>query len=524
MIKQEKDIKLLNQELMKLLGNQDPKVLEIIDEIKKLGISKKDNAIIGYAYYRYAYYYYFTAQDLRKFRKNVQEAIKYLLRSNDKEFLGGAYNLIAYDAQDQGNYDVAYAYYMLAVKTSEQAEDISLPGLLEANAGRLLVELGELKKGQAQLKSAIKRIKKFTSMHVYNYNMILTYTDIALASFLLKDVKEIEKVLKKIEKHHNESNKKEIELSRTYWLLTKVYYLLLIKNKTKLNEQLKDLLKFWKQLSSAELVGLIFEIESLCLYMLDNNYQDLAALVLDATKILEEEDNLSVALRYETLKVLLNQKRNNKKKLKESLFKQNEINKKLNDHLNEIRRYSLEFSDMIEAIAKERSMAMKENAILQIRANTDALTGLPNRNAMNTYLGKQFDEAEKNHTLFGIGIIDVDYFKEYNDKYGHQVGDECLRKIGKALAKFSNNPDIFIARYGGDEFVVGYFGLSDKEINDIIKQMQKQVAIETREFNNKVFEPVQISQGIFNKIPEGKNKLWDYLSIADRRLYSIKKR
>ena len=72
---------------MKLLGNQDPKVLEIIDEIKKLGISKKDNAIIGYAYYRYAYYYYFTAQDLRKFRKNVQEAIKYLLRSNDKEFL-----------------------------------------------------------------------------------------------------------------------------------------------------------------------------------------------------------------------------------------------------------------------------------------------------------------------------------------------------------------------------------------------------------------------------------------------------
>ena len=123
----------LNRDLLKLLSAQDPKALDVIAKIKKIGVDKKDNQIIGYAYYRYAYFYYFSVPDVTLFRKNVQKAIQYLLRSEDKEYLGGAYNLVAYDAIDQACYDIAYAYYMIAVKTAEQVEGIALPGLIEAN-------------------------------------------------------------------------------------------------------------------------------------------------------------------------------------------------------------------------------------------------------------------------------------------------------------------------------------------------------------------------------------------------------
>lgn len=518
----QKKAELLNNELLSLLSSRDSSALKVIAKIKRLGIENKDNALIGYAYYRYAYFYYFTKQDLKKFRKYVQAAIQYLLRSDDKEYLGGSYNLIAYDAIDQGAYDIAYAYYMLAIKASRQKKDIALPGLIEANAGRLLIELKDYKKGRTQIKRAIKIISKFKNLHVYDYNMILTYADIALASFLLKDKEDIKEILKETEKYYRQANNEEKILSRTYYLLVKIYYALLNKDEKEISKNIKLLMAYWKNISGGELVGLMFEIESLCLYMLENNYMKYIPSIIKYSYTIIEDDNLSIALRYARLLSKYYEKAGKIAKYKESLYIINQIINKQQIEIIKTRRYSIEFTEMVDAIAKEREKVIKENATLKVLANTDSLTSLPNRNAMNNYLGQKFDEAEANGLLFGIGIIDVDNFKEYNDNYGHQIGDECLKQIGKALLPFLNNPNLFIARYGGDEFVVGYFNLNNKEINKIVKEMKEAVHKETNAFNKLVKEPVEISQGIYNAIPKGKNKLWDFLSKADKKLYKSK--
>ena len=505
---------------MTLLGAQDGAALDLIHKIKAMGMRRKDNALTGYAYYRYAYYYYFTKRDIPKFRKYVQEAVYYLLRSDDKEYLGGTYQLLAYDAQDMGCYDVAYAYFMIAVRASEQKEGIALPGLIEASAGRLLIELGEYKKGRRQQKSAIRRLKAFEDMHTFHYNMILTYADIALASFKLNDAEEVERALALVEEHYEASDKKEKRLSRNHYYLTGIYYALIAENDTLLEEKVHGLVKHWKSVPENELYDFLYEIETLCDYMLAHDYIRQVEQILNVTAGIGRDENLAIVLRYATLQVAYYEKTHDLKRLKESLRYQQEIRKRKDAEVATSVRFAMEFTDMVERIAAERKKAEEENIALQKQANTDALTGLPNRNAMTGYLQQKLEEAEKAGTRFGIGIIDVDRFKEYNDTYGHQAGDECLRKIGGILLDFNEDPRVFCARYGGDEFVVGYFGLTTAAIRKIDRAMRDRVlALEVGAAD----APVEISQGICNRVPDGRMKLWDYLTLADKELYRIKK-
>ena len=516
-----KDFETLNKDLLKLLGEHDAKAIHVIDEIMELGRRKKDKNIVGYAYYRYAYYYYFTSQNTAKFRKHIEIAIKYLLRTDDKEYLGSTYNLVAYDAQDQGHYDTAYAYYMLAVQTTKDIEGIALTGMVEASAGRLLLELGDYRKGLAQLKRAVKTMKPFTDMHVYHYNMIVTYADIALGSFLLGESKGIESVIPPLEKHYENAREGEKNLSRTYYLLTYVYGALLTKNEELFEEKMEELLKHWGTLEWNEFFGIIFEMESLIGYMISHDYTDHVWQILKVSEPILKDENLSIVLRYYTLRIMYYEKVHNLPKLRENLQAQQEIEqRKTLDTIKTI-RYSMEFSDMLEKIAKEREKVTNENIDLQIKANTDSLTGLPNRNALSNYLQQKLDEAREKGTMFGIGIIDIDEFKQYNDKYGHRAGDECLKLVGKALLKLNENPNAFCLRYGGDEFVVGYFGLTTREINKIKKQLQTEIDRRTDRARK---ERIAISQGVHNAVPDEDKKLWDYLSVADRALYKLKRK
>ena len=517
-MRKNEDIEALKEELMLLLSHRSVKALRVIDKLRRIAVQRKDVSLLGYVYYRYAYFYYFTVSDQDEFRKYLQLAVHHLLRSGDMEFLGGTYNLIAYDAQDLGCYDVAYAYFMIAARTCAQVEGIALPGLLEANGGRLLTELGDYQAGRRHLRKALKMIRPFKSMHVYHYNMLVTYADEALVSFLMRDGDGIIRALKGVDAHYEASDEGEKALGRTYYLLPHVYHDLFICEEGRGDHYFRELLTSWKKVEADELPGLIFEIESLCTYMLEHDRIDQIRQLLRVTDGLRESSNLSIADRYYTLKIAHYEKTGNTKELGRALREQHLILKNLKAETMRTRRYAIEFSDMISAIAAEVESAAEENLLLQRQANTDALTGLPNRNAINKRLAALFDEAREGRKRFGIGIIDVDQFKQYNDSFGHQAGDECLRAIGEVLLSFAEDARLFCSRYGGDEFVIGYLGLSDDEIGRIAGEMAEQV---TKRASREDWS-VQISQGIYNCVPGRTQRLWDLLSLADQRLYRIK--
>jgi len=112
-------------------------------------------------------------------------------------------------------------------------------------------------------------------------------------------------------------------------------------------------------------------------------------------------------------------------------------------------------------IAALRQRLSFANRKLEEQASRDGLTGLANRRHMDLRTDLAWDEALRTQGSFALFMIDVDHFKKYNDHYGHQAGDDCLRAVAGALAGVIEHTettgltrDAFVARYGGEEFAV----------------------------------------------------------------------
>ncbi len=101
----------------------------------------------------------------------------------------------------------------------------------------------------------------------------------------------------------------------------------------------------------------------------------------------------------------------------------------------------------------QMSAMRKDLASAQQKANSDPLTGLPNRRALDQHLRGAFENARRANTPLALAICDIDHFKQFNDTHGHQIGDEVIKFVGSSLGRPANN-DIFAARYGGEEFVL----------------------------------------------------------------------
>ncbi len=107
-------------------------------------------------------------------------------------------------------------------------------------------------------------------------------------------------------------------------------------------------------------------------------------------------------------------------------------------------------NEMSENLATELAKTNEELALL---SRVDPLTKLLNRRAWGEAANQEYDRARRNNTEYGIIMMDVDYFKRFNDTLGHQAGDECLKKVAAAVTTASRTMDI-IGRYGGEEFVI----------------------------------------------------------------------
>lgn len=114
----------------------------------------------------------------------------------------------------------------------------------------------------------------------------------------------------------------------------------------------------------------------------------------------------------------------------------------------------------------------------QDAANRDALTGLPNRRALDARLAIASDNARRTGQPFSIAICDIDHFKAFNDKFGHQIGDEVIKFVANSLSG-NNDGRLFAARYGGEEFVVLFEGQDARSAGAEIDRVRK--AIATRE-------------------------------------------
>lgn len=169
--------------------------------------------------------------------------------------------------------------------------------------------------------------------------------------------------------------------------------------------------------------------------------------------------------------------------------------------------------------------SMKENIVLRKKSETDALTNLPNRFAFDSYSKYIYSTMLKKPRNLAVEILDIDYFKEYNDNYGHQAGDKCIQKIAREIRSLcEEHSDIFFCRYGGDEFVIIYDGYTKEEVEGFLIDLKEMIMDQSIKHEySKASDIVTITQGVCFQEFQEKFTINDYFNKADETLYEVKK-
>jgi len=158
-----------------------------------------------------------------------------------------------------------------------------------------------------------------------------------------------------------------------------------------------------------------------------------------------------------------------------------------------------------------------QQRLLWAQATTDALTGVMNRRGFEEALRKELDRARRYGYPLSLAMLDVDRFKEFNDRFGHAEGDRVLKTVAKALADSFRSSDV-VARYGGDEFVVVMPHAGRTQADAVFARVRQRLAQRT-DFDI----PLSLSLGIVSYLSEQIPAPEEALRQADEQMYAAKR-
>ena len=156
-------------------------------------------------------------------------------------------------------------------------------------------------------------------------------------------------------------------------------------------------------------------------------------------------------------------------------------------------------------------------------ALVDSLTGIANRRHFDIFIYQEWRKAQREQTPIAMLMVDVDYFKYYNDIYGHQHGDQCLRSVARTINDVVHRPSDLVARYGGEEFGVILPGTPVKGACKVADEMCRAVENLRIEHRKSTASPyITVSIGVAVMIPGRDDHLNEMVSAADEALYRAK--
>ena len=165
----------------------------------------------------------------------------------------------------------------------------------------------------------------------------------------------------------------------------------------------------------------------------------------------------------------------------------------------------------------------RKTDLLEKYAMLDGLTGIPNRRRFDETFDIEWKRAQRSGSPLALIMVDIDFFKQYNDHYGHGAGDACLRKVAGTLSAAVTRPGDIVARYGGEEFVVLMPDTDAEGARMIAERIRELVVAQAIPHEASAAAPVVTSSlGAASLIPDASLVPARLLEIADRRLYFAK--
>ena len=488
----------------------DKKVITVLDEMRLRALAMNDPVLIGYVYHSIAFAEHFIMGRYFRFLKNLSLSSSYLLSCQDQSEMMHIYYLVAIDAMNKGLNDIAVLYFQEARNIAEESGQQTSAAILDESIGHILLQIGQYKEAQKYIRKSLVGIKKDKSHPHYYSNLSSDYMNDVIASLELKDMKRARKSFDQtkafLEKHPKEFKSGTL----LNFQLLRLRLALSDGNEQEAQESYEALLALMQDNSMLHLY--MDEIKKLSLVLIRNNHH---AWLEEILRIIDENGiapdaadglKLLISIKIDYYKAL-----GRTRELREAYDRQETIQERIHTQQKSTRQYVNGLIQLTTSLRKEREQQLARQEQLISMAETDSLTGLSNRYGANLKLDKAFDAAYQNRTSLGIVFLDVDGLKRINDSKGHLEGDKYLMSLANALQNQAVQEGFFASRVGGDEFVLIFEGKSDKEIEAAMHSIKKRTK-------------VPFSSGLYNGVPYGKQKNWDFVEFADMELYKEKQR
>lgn len=199
-----------------------------------------------------------------------------------------------------------------------------------------------------------------------------------------------------------------------------------------------------------------------------------------------------------------------------------------NERLQKSEALAREKSQQLELTLKQLQEAQielgKVNEELQLLASLDGLTKVANRRRFDEYLSQEWKRLVREQQPLSLILCDIDYFKGYNDCYGHQGGDNCLEQVAKSINCTLKRPADLVARYGGEEFAIilpNTFAQGALAVAQLIREQIQQLKIPHA--GSEVSQYITLSLGVSTMIPTLDSSTEILIRQADEALYQAKR-
>lgn len=189
-----------------------------------------------------------------------------------------------------------------------------------------------------------------------------------------------------------------------------------------------------------------------------------------------------------------------------------------------LRQKTYEFDQKLAELEELQQQLEETNAQLLMLSTTDGLTGLLNKRRFDQLLRDEWERAARSNTPLGLIYLDIDHFKQYNDSFGHHIGDDCLRRVARCLSNMGIRELDAVARIGGEEFSIILPGTDDKGATLVAEKIRKAIEDLAIEHNTGGAQGiVTASLGVCSVYPNKEMAPHTLIQAADDALYLSKK-
>lgn len=491
--------------------------LDACREILEHGKEAGSDAVYGIGCYFIAEYYWRDHIE-DKTMYYLAECTKRFLKEGMGEFLTRSYNMMGSVSDNQDNRVVALNYFYMGLQYAEKYGLTYERGMIDFNIGFVLFRMKRYEEAGLHYESSISYYRQSEDNFYRSYNITLSMQHLGSCYLKLGRLRDAFALLEEIDSLHREEPERsypEINILsfRAECAAAKGERELFLDYVSQVLEDISQEQGIGEEADNLEsLVELLARFEEYG--KLDEVFRVLVK------KGLGDAPMLCMSLYPYRSESLLRQNRMDEYiRYTEKYFEAYEKDRK--NHRQGMARI-MELQDQLRVVEQEQIRISAANRELKAIALYDSMTKLANRTRINEYLSQKFEEAQQEGSLLGVELMDIDYFKNYNDTYGHLAGDKCIEAVAEVL-RSQESDKVFCGRYGGDEFVMIYSGMTVQEIEHTVTEIQDGVRkLGIAHKGSVCSDVVTVSQGIFVKVPDSDSREWDFSSMADITLYEAK--